>query len=54
MTIVRDSKDPLNITHTLRTAIIDPSGRLVKVYTGNDWTPPQVLADLKPIAAETS
>ena len=28
-------------------AIVDGSGRLVKVYTGNDWTPDQVLADLK-------
>ena len=43
--------DPRDITHNLRTAIIDADGKLVKVYTGNEWTPDQVLADLKPVAA---
>ena len=47
VTIARDVKDPLNISHNLRTAIIDPDGKLVKVYTGNEWTPDQILADLK-------
>ena len=28
-----------NITHTLRTAIVDADGRLVKGYVGNEWTP---------------
>lgn len=35
------------ITHNLRTAIVDPDGRLVKIYTGNDWTPDAVLNDLR-------
>ena len=39
--------DPRDITHNLRTAIVDADGKLVKVYTGNDWTPDQVLADLQ-------
>ena len=39
-------EDDQSITHNLRTAIVDPNGRLVKVYTGNDWTPDQVLTDL--------
>lgn len=47
VTIARDIKDPLNISHNLRTAIIDPDGKLVKVYTGNEWTPDQILAELK-------
>lgn len=38
------------ITHNLRTAIIDASGTLVKVYTGNEWTPEQLLADLASLA----
>jgi protein SCO1/2 len=41
-----------DITHNLRTAIIDPGGRLVKVYTGNEWTAAQVLADLKSAPAQ--
>lgn len=35
------------ITHNLRTAIIDPDGRLVTVYSGNDWTPDTLLNDLR-------
>ncbi len=34
-------------THNLRTAIVDPRGHLVKIYTGNDWTPNAVLNDLR-------
>jgi protein SCO1/2 len=49
VSISRALDDPLNITHTLRTAIVDADGRLVKVYTGNEWTPEQILADLKPV-----
>jgi protein SCO1/2 len=47
VTIARDQSDPKNITHNLRTAIIDADGTLVKTYTGNEWTPDQILADLK-------
>ena len=47
MAIARAPTDPSNITHNLRTAIVDADGKLVKVYTGNDWKPGQVIADLK-------
>jgi len=47
VTIARDQSDPKNITHNLRTVIIDADGKLVKTYTGNEWTPDQILADLK-------
>ena len=47
VSVARALDDPTNITHNLRTAIIDADGKVVKVYTGNDWTPEQVLADLK-------
>ena len=51
MAIARSQTDPLNITHNLRTAIVDADGKLVKVYTGNEWTPDQVIADLKAVAS---
>jgi protein SCO1 len=35
-----------DITHNLRTAVIDAGGRLVKIHTGNDWTPAELIADL--------
>jgi protein SCO1 len=34
-------------THTLRTALIGADGRLVKLYSGNEWKPEDVLRDLK-------
>ena len=47
VSIARALNDPRDITHNLRTAIIDADGKLVKVYTGNEWSPEQVLADLE-------
>jgi protein SCO1/2 len=47
VSIVREMNDQKDITHNLRTAIIDKNGVLVKSYTGNEWTPEQVVADLK-------
>lgn len=35
------------ITHNLRTAIVDRRGRLVKIYSGNEWTVDAILADLQ-------
>ena len=40
-----------NLTHNLRTAVIDAEGRLVKVHSGNDWTPADLVADLKKASA---
>jgi len=31
----------------LRTAIVDRQGNLVQTYIGNEWTPDQVLADVR-------
>ena len=47
VSIERDEQTPIDITHNLRTVIIDPQGRLVKVHTGNDWKPADIVADLK-------
>jgi protein SCO1/2 len=51
--VTRALNDPRDITHNLRTAIIDADGKLVKVYTGNDWSPEQLLADLKSLGSRT-
>ncbi len=45
--VSRALNDQRDITHNLRTVIIDRDGKLAKVYTGNDWTPEQILNDLK-------
>ena len=43
--VIRESDQ--TITHNLRTAVIGPDGRLVSVYSGSDWTPSQVVDDLR-------
>ena len=50
VSVSRALNDPRDITHNLRTVIIDAGGRLAKTYTGNEWTPAQVLDDLKTVA----
>jgi protein SCO1/2 len=35
------------IIHGLKTAIINPDGKVVKVYTGNDWKPEDVTNELR-------
>jgi len=35
------------ITHTLSTTLIGPDGKVIRFYPGNDWTPEQVLNDVK-------
>lgn len=34
------------ITHTLSTTLIGPDGRVVKFYSGNEWTPEEVMSDV--------
>jgi protein SCO1/2 len=48
VTLIRgEASDPNEIGHTLRTAIIDRSGKLVKTYTGNEWSASDIVADLE-------
>lgn len=44
--VERNSANAADITHNLRTAVVDAGGRLVTAHTGNDWTPAQLVADL--------
>ena len=50
VSVSRALDDARDITHNLRTVIISADGKLAKVYTGNEWTPDQILADLKTLA----
>ncbi|HMF93026.1 MAG TPA: SCO family protein [Vicinamibacterales bacterium] len=51
VSVSRAMNDPRDITHNLRTVIIRADGTLAKVYTGNDWSPTQVLDDLRRISS---
>ena len=32
---------------SLRTALVAPDGKLIKLYRGNDWKPEEVAADIR-------
>jgi protein SCO1/2 len=40
------------ITHSLSTLVIGPDGRVFKWYPTNDWTPDQILSDVKQLVAK--
>jgi protein SCO1 len=41
------------ITHSLSTVVIAPDGRIYKWYPTNDWTPDQILADVKELLQQS-
>jgi protein SCO1 len=47
---IADADPAGTITHNLRTAVVDRRGRLVKVYSGNEWRVDELLADLRDAA----
>ncbi len=50
VSIQRAPNDQRDISHNLRTAIVSPEGKLIKVFMGNEWTPADILEVLKPVA----
>ena len=44
--VEHNPQNAIDITHNLRTAVIDPEGRLVTAHSGNSWTPAELVADL--------
>jgi len=38
------------IVHSLRTAVIGPDGKIVKVYRGNEWKPEELIKDLQGVS----
>jgi protein SCO1 len=50
LTVIREGTDAADITHSLRTAVVDAEGRIVKIYRGSDWVPGQILDDLRGMA----
>jgi protein SCO1/2 len=45
--VIRPPDAAGEITHNLRTAHLDPDLRVVKLYSGSEWTPGAALADLR-------
>lgn len=44
--LVRPAGVP-EITHNLRTALVGADGRILKIYSGNEWTPAKALEDIR-------
>jgi len=44
------AEDVGSFTHNLRTAVLDPEGKVRRLFRGNDWTPEGLVAELKAAA----
>ena len=40
------------IIHSLRTVIVNPEGKVAKIYSGNEWKPEEIFSELKKAADE--
>ena len=45
-----DQNDKTQINHSLRTAVISPEGKVTKIFSGNEWTPNDLLREMKAAA----
>ena len=43
-----------SITHTLSTTVVGPDGKVARFYPGNEWTPDQLLSDVKKLEGKSS
>jgi protein SCO1 len=43
VSVIREGANAENVTHNLRTAVIGPDGTLRTVFSGNEWTPAQLI-----------
>jgi len=41
------------VIHSLRTAVISPDGKLIKLYRGNEWKPEEIVTDLTGLVTTT-
>jgi protein SCO1 len=51
VTTIRDDATDWEIVHNLRTAVIDPQGRIVTIFSGNEWTPTELLRVMRAAGA---
>jgi protein SCO1/2 len=48
LTLVRgEAANPDEIGHTLRTTVVDRNGKIARSYSGADWTPAELVAELQ-------
>lgn len=44
------TSNPAAQNHNLRTVVIDPSGKVHSIFIGNDWTPEELIQEIKAAA----
>jgi protein SCO1/2 len=47
LSVLREGAGGANITHNLRTALLDRDGKLARTYNGKAWVPDEVIRDLQ-------
>ncbi len=47
LSVLREGADGSNITHNLRTVLLDRNGALARTYNGKEWSPEDVVKDLQ-------
>jgi protein SCO1/2 len=47
LSVLREGLNGQDITHNLRTALLDRDGKLLKTYNGKEWSPEQAIGDLQ-------
>lgn len=47
-----DPENKTQIKHSLRTIVIAPDGTVVKTFSGNEWTPAELLKELEAASSE--
>ena len=47
LSVIREGADGSNITHNLRTVLLDRDGKLARTYNGKEWVPEEVVRDLQ-------
>ena len=52
--VEREGPGAGDITHNLRTVVLDADGKVSAIRTGNDWTPAQLIGDLQATPAPKS
>jgi protein SCO1/2 len=47
LSVLREGPGGQNLTHNLRTALLDRDGKLARTYNGKEWSPDDVVGDLQ-------
>ena len=47
-----DEENKTQFNHSLRTAVINPEGKVTKIFAGNEWTANDLLREMKAAAGE--